>query len=390
MADAPTLDLTREEYRRYARHLTLPEVGVEGQGKLKSARVLCVGAGGLGSPVALYLAAAGVGTIGIIDDDVVEMSNLQRQIIHSTQAVGTPKVRSAAARIAGLNPDVRVIEHESRLTSANGMEIIGEYDLVVDGTDNFPTRYLVNDACVLLGKPFIYGSVFRFEGQSTVFDARRGPCYRCLFPEPPEPGSVPSCEEGGVLGVLPGIIGLVQATEAIKQVLGVGSPLVGRLLVVDALDMRFRELKLRKDPGCPACGDRRTVTALIDYEAFCGSRPAQAPPAAHASEPNEDVEPRALASRMARGERFQLLDVREDYELRICALPYTHWIPVDDLPKRFRELDPQEEVVVYCRSGARSDRAARFLRSHGFANARNLLGGVLRWSDDVDPALAKY
>jgi len=390
--DLTASDLSKDERRRYARHLTLPEVGLDGQRKLKAASVLIVGAGGLGAPLGLYLAAAGVGTIGIVDFDTVEESNLQRQVIHSTRGVGGSKARSAAQRIGELNPFVRTVLHEERLTSANAMEILRRYDVVVDGTDNFPTRYLTNDACVLLGKPNVHGSVYRFEGQATVFDARVGPCYRCLFPEPPPPGAVPSCEEGGVLGVLPGLIGMVQATETIKLVTGIGETLVGRLLVFDALEMRFRELKLRKDPSCPVCGERPTVTELIDYEAFCGvtQRGAQRNGDAGAAGPNTDLTPSDLAAKLDRGERFELVDVREDYELDIAKLPYTKWIPMAELPGRVGELDPGVETVVYCRSGSRSGRAVDFLRHQGFANARNLIGGILRWADDVDPSMDKY
>jgi molybdopterin/thiamine biosynthesis adenylyltransferase/rhodanese-related sulfurtransferase len=387
---APAIDLTRDEMRRYGRHLTLPEIGIEGQRKLKASSVLIVGAGGLGAPLGLYLAAAGVGTIGIADFDVVEESNLQRQVIHSTKAVGASKVQSAANRIAELNPHVRTIAHEERLSSDNALSILGGYDIVVDGTDNFPTRYLVNDACVLLSKPNVYGSVYRFEGQASLFDAVTGPCYRCLFPTPPPPGSVPSCAEGGVLGVLPGIVGLIQATETIKRIVGIGESLVGRLLVFDALEMRFRELKLRKDPNCPVCGDYPTVTALIDYENFCGTAPQPAERNDGLTSSGSDITPADLKSKLDRGERFDLVDVREEYELDISKLPYTKWIPLGELPKRVGELDKSVETVVYCRSGGRSGKAVAFLQQQGFANARNLVGGILRWTDDVDPAMEKY
>lgn len=385
-----TGELTRDELRRYSRHLTLPEVGLAGQRKIKQASVLIVGAGGLGAPLGLYLAAAGVGRIGIVDHDVVEESNLQRQVIHSTSGVGASKAQSAARRIADLNPGVDAVVHEARLTSENAMSILKDYDIVVDGTDNFPTRYLVNDACVLLGKPNVYGSVYRFEGQASVFDARIGPCYRCLFPEPPPPGAVPSCAEGGVLGVLPGIVGLIQATETIKRIVGIGESLVGRLLVFDALDMRFRELKLRKDPACPVCGPNPTVTSLIDYELFCGSAPQQPERNGTVAAADAEITPIELKAKLDRGEQFELVDVREDFELDIGKLPYTKWIPLVELADRVGELDKEKETIVYCRSGGRSGQAVRFLRGEGFANARNLLGGILRWSDDVDPTIEKY
>jgi molybdopterin/thiamine biosynthesis adenylyltransferase/rhodanese-related sulfurtransferase len=385
-----TGDLSRDELRRYSRHLSLPEVGLAGQRKLKQARVLIIGAGGLGAPLGLYLGAAGVGTIGIVDHDVVEESNLQRQVIHSTSGVGTSKARSAARRIADLNPAIETIVHEARLTSDNALSILKDYDVVVDGTDNFPTRYLVNDACVLLGKPNVYGSVYRFEGQASVFDAAIGPCYRCLFPEPPPPGAVPSCAEGGVLGVLPGIVGLIQATETIKRIAGIGESLVGRLLVFDALEMRFRELKLRKDPACPVCGPNPTVTSLIDYETFCGAAPQQPERNGAVAAADADITPVELKGKLDRGETFDLVDVREEFELDIGKLPYTKWIPLVELADRVGELDKTKETIVYCRSGGRSGQAVRFLRGEGFGNARNLLGGILRWSDDVDPTIEKY
>jgi len=383
-------DLSRDELRRYSRHLTLPEVGLAGQRKLKQAKVLVVGAGGLGAPLGLYLAAAGVGTIGIVDHDVVEESNLQRQVIHSTAGIGTSKARSAADRIGELNPGVAVVVHEARLTSENALDILRGYDVVVDGTDNFPTRYLVNDACVLLGKPNIYGSVYRFEGQASVFGAAAGPCYRCLFPEPPPPGAVPSCAEGGVLGVLPGIVGLIQATETLKRIVGIGESLVGRLLVFDALEMRFRELKLRKDPACPVCGADPSVTSLIDYELFCGAKPQQAERNGAVAASQADITPIELKAKLDRGERFELVDVREEFELDIGKLPFTKWIPLVELADRVGELDKNTETIVYCHSGGRSGQAVRFLRGEGFANARNLLGGISRWSDEVDPSIEKY
>jgi len=387
-----TPGLTREELKRYSRHLTLPQVGAEGQEKLKQASVLIVGAGGLGAPLGLYLAAAGVGTLGIVDFDVVEESNLQRQVIHSTSGVGRSKADSAARRIAELNPFVRTVLHEARLTSANAMEIMRGYDVIVDGTDNFPTRYLTNDACVLLGKPLVYGSVYRFEGQATLFDAKIGPCYRCLFPEPPPPGSVPSCEEGGVFGVLPGLIGMIQATETIKRITGIGESLAGRMLVFDALEMRFRELRLRKDPQCPVCGANPSVTQLVDYEAFCGVGASGAERTNGASVKDDDVEitPKELKAKLDRNDRLELVDVREDYELDIAALPYTKWMPLRALGDRVRERVPGTETIVYCRSGSRSAHAVEFLRRNGFGHARNLTGGILRWSDDVDPKVEKY
>jgi adenylyltransferase/sulfurtransferase len=383
-------DLSRDELRRYSRHLSLPEVGMAGQRKLRTASVLIIGAGGLGAPLGLYLAAAGVGTIGIVDHDVVEESNLQRQVIHSTAGVGTSKAKSAARRIGELNPAVNAVVYEERLTSDNAFATLKDYDVVVDGTDNFPTRYLVNDACVLLGKPNVYGSVYRFEGQASVFDARVGPCYRCLFPEPPPPGAVPSCAEGGVLGVLPGIVGLIQATETIKRIVGIGESLVGRLLVFDALAMRFRELKLRKDPACPVCGLNPTVTSLIDYEFFCGVAPQQPERNGAVAAADMDITPTELKAKLDGGESFELVDVREEFELDIGKLPYTKWIPLVELADRVGELDKSKETVVYCRSGGRSGQAVRFLRGEGFTNARNLLGGILRWSDDVDPSIEKY
>jgi sulfur-carrier protein adenylyltransferase/sulfurtransferase len=383
-----TIDLTRDELRRYSRHLSLPEVGVAGQRRLRQARVLIVGAGGLGAPLGLYLAAAGIGTIGIVDHDAVEDSNLQRQVIHSTAAVGTPKVESAARRLRELNPSVEIIEHPVRLESANALDIIRDYDVVADGTDNFPTRYLVNDACVLLGKPNVYGSVYRFEGQASLFDAAIGPCYRCLYPVPPPPGAVPSCAEGGVLGVLPGLIGLIGATEAIKRIVGIGESLAGRLLIFDALEMRFRELKLRKDPACPVCGERPTITELIDYEFFCGTGAPERNETVTPSLP--DVTPTELKEKMDRGDRFDLVDVREDYELEICKLPYTKWIPLGELADRAAELDREAETIVYCRSGGRSGKAVDMLRKLGFPRARNLAGGVLRYADEVDKTMEKY
>jgi adenylyltransferase/sulfurtransferase len=378
-------ELTREEVQRYSRHLIMPEVGVEGQRKLKAASVLCIGAGGLGSPAALYLAAAGVGTLGIVDFDTVDFSNLQRQIIHGTPDVGRPKLVSARERLGALNPGVRVVTHETALTSQNALELFREYDVIVDGTDNFPTRYLVNDACVLLGKPNAYGSIFRFEGQASVFAAADGPCYRCLYPEPPPPGLVPSCAEGGVLGVLPGIIGTIQATEALKLIVGIGEPLIGRFLIYDALRMRFRELKLRRDPECPVCGTNPTVRELIDYDEFCGVGRAALP----MPEPVGEVTVQELKERIDRGGAPFILDVREPREYEICRIPGAVLIPLGELPKRLAELPPGE-LVVHCRSGVRSARAVAQLHEAGFPGARNLKGGILEWIDKVDPSQPKY
>ena len=379
--------LSNDEVARYSRHLILPEVGMEGQLKLKAARVLCIGAGGLGSPVALYLAAAGVGTLGVVDFDTVDFSNLQRQIIHGTPDVGRSKLESAKSRLNALNPEVDVVPHEMALSSQNALDLFADYDLVVDGTDNFPTRYLVNDACVISGKPNIYGSIFRFEGQMSVFAAPGGPCYRCMFPDPPPPGLVPSCAEGGVLGILPGVVGTIQATEAVKTILGAGETLIGRFLLFDALKMRFRELKVRKDAECPVCGDHPTVTELIDYEQFCGIAPeaavTEAPPADEAT-----VE--ELKTRLDRQDPFLLLDVREPREFEICRIPGSVLIPLNELPSRLSELEGRGEMIVHCRSGVRSGKAVRLLRESGFGGARNLTGGILAWIDRIDPSLPKY
>jgi adenylyltransferase/sulfurtransferase len=383
-ATGPELD--KDEILRYSRHLIMPEVALEGQKKLKAAKVLCIGAGGLGSPLALYLAAAGVGRMGIVDFDVVDFTNLQRQIIHSTSNVGRPKLDSAKERIAEVNPYVEVEGYEAALTSENAMEILRDFDIVIDGTDNFPTRYLVNDACVLLGKPNVYGSIFRFEGQATVFDAREGPCYRCLYPEPPPPGLVPSCAEGGVLGVLPGIIGVIQAIEAVKLILGRGDSLIGRLLLFDALKMKFRELKLRKNPECPICGPNRTIHKLIDYNEFCGVAPHE-----EVSVGKEfEITPLELKARMDRGDGFVLVDVREPEEYAICRIPGSRLIPRGTLPERLHELSTAEDIVVHCKSGVRSGMAVEFLKQAGYRKVKNLVGGILRWSDDVDPAVPKY
>jgi len=387
-ATDPTVlpELTTDDLSRYSRHLILPEVGMEGQRKLKAARVLCVGTGGLGSPLAFYLAAAGIGTLGLVDFDVVDASNLQRQIIHSTKDIGRKNLDSAAEKLIALNPALNVVKHETMLTSANALEILKDYDIVADGTDNFPTRYLVNDACVLLGKPNAYGSIFRFEGQASVFAAEDGPCYRCLYPEPPPPGLVPSCAEGGVLGILPGLVGVIQATEVIKLILGKGSPLIGRLLLVDALSMRFRELKLRKNPECPVCGAHPTVTKLIDYAEFCGIRGEEAP-APQTAVP--EITPRDFKARLDRGDDLYVLDVREPHEYQICNLG-GHLIPLGDLSRRVNELDSSREIVAHCRSGKRSAEAVEFLQKAGFRKIWNLKGGILAWSDEVDPNVPKY
>jgi adenylyltransferase/sulfurtransferase len=384
-------ELTNAEVQRYSRHLILPEVGPDGQRRLKAGRVLCVGAGGLGSPAALYLAAAGVGTIGLIDFDSVDASNLQRQILHSTPDVGRPKLQSAREKLNALNPEVRIETYETSLTSANALALFRDYDVILDGTDNFATRYLVNDACVLLGKPNAYGSIFRFEGQASVFATKGGPCYRCLYPEPPPPGLVPSCAEGGVLGVLPGVIGTIQATESIKLLLRGGTTLAGRLLLYDAWTMRFRELKLRRDPECPVCGDHPTVRELIDYEQFCGvprQAPTAAPPGALAPELEATVE--ELRELRASGRPFYLLDVREPQEFQICRIPGSTLIPLGQLPARAGEVPANgPEVIVHCKSGVRSAKAVNLLRERGI-NARNLKGGILAWIDRVDPTLPKY
>ncbi len=384
----PLPELSTDDLSRYSRHLILPEVGMEGQQRLKAAKVLCVGTGGLGSPLAFYLAAAGVGTLGLVDFDVVDASNLQRQIIHSTKDIGRKKLDSAAEKLIALNPSLNVIKHETMLSSANALDILKDYDVVADGTDNFPTRYLVNDACVILGKPNAYGSIFRFEGQASVFATEDGPCYRCLYPEPPPPGLVPSCAEGGVLGILPGLVGVIQATEVIKLILGKGSPLIGRLLLVDALNMRFRELKLRKNPACPVCGENPTVTQLIDYQQFCGIMP----------ETKEDksmkngipqITVKELKRRIDAGEDFQLIDVREPYEYQIAQIG-GKLIPQNDVPNRLAEIDRNREVIVQCRSGARSQRIAEFLVQSGYSKVANLAGGILAWSDEIDPTVQKY
>jgi adenylyltransferase/sulfurtransferase len=388
------IELSHEEVKRYSRHLIMPEVGMDGQKKLKAASVLLIGAGGLGSPLAMYLAAAGIGRIGLVDYDVVDYTNLQRQIIHGTKDVGRPKLDSAKERILDINPHVHVDTYEVPLTSANALEIFEPYDIIIDGTDNFPTRYLTNDACVLLGKPNVYGSIFRFEGQASVFYAEEGPCYRCLFPEPPPPGLVPSCAEGGVLGILPGTIGAIQATEAVKLILGAGESLVGRLLLYDALNMSFEQVRLRKNPNCPVCGENPTVTQLIDYEQFCGM-PAHDRSLYQASANGDAVPgitPRELKERLVAGDDLFILDVREPHEWDISNLAHLGavLIPKGDVVNRMGELDTAREVIVHCRTGARSADVIRQLQQHGFKKMRNLEGGINRWAEEVEPSLPKY
>jgi molybdopterin/thiamine biosynthesis adenylyltransferase/rhodanese-related sulfurtransferase/molybdopterin converting factor small subunit len=384
---APPVSLDKDEVLRYSRHLIMPEVGMEGQLKLKQAQVLLVGTGGLGAPLGLYLAAAGIGRIGLVDFDVVDFTNLQRQVIHGTKDVGRKKLDSAADTMHDINPFVQIDKYDVALTSENALGILKDYDIVIDGTDNFPTRYLVNDACVLLGKPNVYGSIFRFEGQATVFAYEGGPCYRCLYPEPPPPGLVPSCAEGGVLGILPGTIGLIQATEAVKLILGIGEPLVGRLLLYDALGMKFRELKLRRNTECPVCGDHPTITKLIDYQEFCGV--PQQPPAQPTAAPGE-IDPVEVKAKIDRGDKFTLIDVREPHEYQIGNIRQAKLIPLGEVPKRLGELNPADEIVVHCKSGVRSAKAADILRQAGFKNVLNMKGGILAWSDKVDPSVPKY
>ena len=394
VAEPRSDELSREELQRYARHLVLPEVGLEGQRRLKAARVLVVGAGGLGAPVSLYLAAAGVGTLGLVDFDAVDASNLHRQVLFGTSDVGRPKLQAAAERLRSVNPHLTIEPFEERLTSENALEIVRRFDVIADGTDNFPTRYLVNDACVLTGRPNAYASVFRFEGQVSVFWAEKGPCYRCLFAEPPPPGLVPSCAEGGVLGVLPGLLGTMQAAEVLKLVLGAGDPLIGRLLLVDTLAMRFRELKVKKNPDCAVCGPRPTVTQLIDYESFCGETPASATgalvssPAMFGRTPEISVED--LKAMRDRGDRIVLVDVREAHEWPISDLSDSIKIPLGTLPQSLGKLSKDDEIVVYCRSGARSGNAVQFLQRAGYAKAKNLVGGINRWAERIDPTLPKY
>ena len=379
--------LSKEEVLRYSRHLIMPEVGMEGQLKLKQAKVLCIGAGGLGSPLSLYLAAAGVGKLGLVDFDVVDFTNLQRQVIHGTSDVGRTKLESARDTLLEINPHVEIESFETRLTSDNALEIFREYDVVADGTDNFPTRYLVNDACVLLGKPNAYASIFRFEGQASIFYAEQGPCYRCLYPEPPPPGLVPSCAEGGVLGVLPGIMGCIQAMETIKLILGRGDSLIGRLLLFDALGMKFRELKLRKNPDCPICGTHRTITKLIDYEQFCGIRGEEHIPVQTGI---PEITPVEVKKKMDAHEPFVLIDVREPHEYQICSIPGSKLIPLGEVAKRMNELNSADEIVVHCKSGMRSAKAVDLLMKSGFLKIHNMKGGILAWSDQVDPSVPKY
>jgi adenylyltransferase/sulfurtransferase len=382
------VELSKDEILRYSRHLIMPEVGMEGQLKLKQGKVLLVGTGGLGAPLGLYLAAAGIGRIGLVDFDVVDFTNLQRQVIHGTKDVGRKKLDSAADRMADINPHIEIVKHEVTLSSENALDVIRGYDIVVDGTDNFPTRYLVNDACVLLKKPNVYGSIFRFEGQATVFAYPGGPCYRCLYPEPPPPGLVPSCAEGGVLGILPGAIGVIQATETVKLILGAGDLLVGRLVLYDALAMRFRELKLRRNPECPVCGDHPTITKLIDYHEFCGIPQHEPAPAPGLTE--GEVDPVEVKAKLDEKDGLVLIDVREPHEWQICNIPGARLIPLGELPRRVHELDSAADIVVHCKSGMRSAKACDFLRQAGFRKVRNMKGGILAWSDKVDPRVPKY
>ena len=383
--------LSNDEIRRYSRHLIMPEVTLEGQKRLKEASVLCIGVGGLGSPLAIYLTAAGVGRIGLVDFDRVEFSNLQRQILHHTGDVGRSKLESAAEKLNAINPEVEVVTYEEMFTSANAVRICRDYDVVADGTDNFPTRYLANDVCVLLGKPNVYASVFRFEGQASVFHAEKGPCYRCLYPEPPPPGMVPSCAEGGVLGVLPGIMGTIQATEVIKLILGIGEPLIGRLLLFDALEMRSKEMQLQKDPDCPICGEHPTIHELIDYEAFCGLPVGGEEVHAEELGAEWEITPRELQARYEKDSHQPfIVDVREPHEWDICHLPKAHLIPEGDLPARMHELDSADEIVLYCRTGVRSARALKLLREAGFRKLKNLVGGIHEWADEVDSSMPTY
>ncbi|WP_435006448.1 molybdopterin-synthase adenylyltransferase MoeB [Tundrisphaera lichenicola] len=381
--------LTADEIKRYARHLIMPEVAMEGQSRLKASKVLCIGAGGLGSPLTLYLAAAGVGTIGLVDFDVVDISNLQRQIIHATPDVGRPKIDSAEEKLKALNPDLAVVRYEFPINSENALDIFAGYDVIVDGTDNFPTRYLVNDACVLLGKPNVYGSIFRFDGQASVFFPPHGPCYRCLYPEPPPPDLVPNCAEGGVLGILPGVIGVIQATETVKLILGTGRTLIGRLLLYDALDMSFREMKVRKNPKCPICGPEPSIKSLIDYQEFCGIRGNETAPEVNLGA-GESISPLELKELIENGSRPFVLDVRNPEEISICRIAGSTVIPLPELPNRLGELDPSIPMVVHCKSGVRSAKAISLLKSAGFTRLSNLTGGILAWIKDVEPSLPSY
>ena len=383
------IEFSNDEIARYSRHLIMPEVTLEGQKRLKAASILCIGAGGLGSPIALYLAAAGIGRMGLVDGDVVDFSNLQRQILHGTKDVGRKKLNSARDRIREVNPNVQLDLHDTLFTSANAKELVADYDLVIDGTDNFPTRYLSNDICVFLKKPNVYGSIFRFDGQCTVFAPHLGgPCYRCMFPEPPPPGMVPSCAEGGVLGVLPGIIGVMQAIEAIKLIMGIGESLIGRLVHFDALNLKFREFKLRRDPKCPVCGDHPTITELIDYDQFCGIPQAAAAEAAEAPIPTMTVQ--ELKQKLDNREKFVLLDVREPFEWDICHLDRAKLIPLGQLPSRMSELDSADEIVIHCKSGVRSAKAVRLLQEAGFSKLHNVEGGITAWAEEIDPSVPKY
>ncbi len=384
------VSLTPQDILRYARHLIMPEVAMRGQKRLKAARVLCIGTGGLGSPLSLYLAAAGVGTIGLADFDVVDVSNLQRQIIHFTSDVGRPKITSALEKLKAINPELNVVRHEHSVDSTNAMGLFAGYDVIVDGTDNFPTRYLVNDACVLLGKPNVYGSIFRFDGQATVFFPPDGPCYRCLYPEPPPPDLVPNCAEGGVLGILPGLIGVVQATETVKLILGVGKPLVGRLLLYDALEMTFREMKVRKNPRCPICGPNPTIRELIDYDQFCGVRGAEVAPSSANGSSDPEITPQELKSLLGQVEPPLILDVRNPEEIAICRIAGSTVIPLSELPDRLGELDAARPMVVHCKSGVRSAKAIALLRAAGFSRLKNLKGGILAWIKEIDPSLPAY
>jgi len=386
--DSSEVKLSHDEVKRYSRHLIMPEVGVQGQKKLKAASVLLIGMGGLGSPLGLYLASAGIGRIGLVDFDVVDLTNLQRQVLYTTEDVGKPKLEVAKARLQAINPFITIETHEARLSSENALDILKNYDVIVDGTDNFPTRYLVNDACVLLGKPNVYGSIFRFEGQASVFDASRGPCYRCLYPEPPPPGLVPSCAEGGVLGILPGIIGTIQATEAIKVILGNGEPLIGRLLLFNALKMRFRELKLRKNPTCPLCGPNRTITKLIDYEEFCGLRRGEE--TTQSTRDGCEIDADELANLIKKNPRLKVIDVREPHEYEICHIPGAQLIPTSEFAQRMGGLDSADEMVFYCHKGTRSRNAVELLKSAGFKKIKSLSGGIDAWAENVDPSMPRY
>jgi adenylyltransferase/sulfurtransferase len=386
--DPHQVTLNNEEILRYSRHLIMPEVTMEGQKKLKAAKVLCIGTGALGSPISMYLAAAGVGTLGLVDFDVVDFTNLQRQIAHRTEMVGKPKLDSAEITLKGINPNVKIVKHETMITSENALDILKDYDIVVDGTDNFPTRYLVNDACVLLGKPNVYGSIFRFEGQMTVFYAKDGPCYRCLYPEPPPPGLVPSCAEGGVFGVLPGVIGSLQAVEAIKLILGEGRPMIGRLLLFNAMAMTFRELRAPKNPDCPVCGTHPTVTKLIDYNEFCGI--GRGNEEGEDLDESEEITVTELKAKMDRGDEFTLIDVREPYEYAIASIPGSTLVPLAAVPESLHQFDTASDIVLHCKSGRRSAQALEIMKQAGFKRLKNLKGGILAWSDEVDPSVPKY